>query len=326
MSQVQYNSYYKPQQQQQQVTLVQGQYASQLTPKRLPSMQAPAEQFQMTATPNNYTYNGQYESSQYTVELESPIKRATTPYSNATQSPVKLPSFKSLLQSIETPQTMNKNTTTLNFDTPLMNSLQLENSNYKPNPYFSSPLPPSEGTFQGAYNYSQLNFDQPQQQKSVLAPAAQITPSSSLSSTVSVNNVSAPVSRVESPLQYQAEKFSPMTMSTGPVSVPSQVVFKQQLLQLRKIIGGGIAAKPEKKFKCKLCSRGFNTAGNLSRHKKVHTGEKKYKCQYPGCESKFARSDSCMQHYKTHSNENGYTSRRFKKLGDGEICDEIQSL
>ena len=86
------------------------------------------------------------------------------------------------------------------------------------------------------------------------------------------------------------------------------------------------SSSTEERFNCKICSRGFNTAGNLSRHKKVHTGEKKYKCQYPGCESKFARSDSCMQHYRTHANENGYTSRRFKRLRTetGDDDDEEQ--
>ncbi|ORX75030.1 hypothetical protein DL89DRAFT_219763, partial [Linderina pennispora] len=39
---------------------------------------------------------------------------------------------------------------------------------------------------------------------------------------------------------------------------------------------------------------------HLSRHYRIHTGEKNYHCLYPGCTSRFSRQDNMMQHYRTH--------------------------
>lgn len=55
-----------------------------------------------------------------------------------------------------------------------------------------------------------------------------------------------------------------------------------------------------KKYFCKICSRGFTTSGHLARHNRIHTGEKKHVCQYPGCLQRFSRHDNCVQHYRTH--------------------------
>ncbi|KAI8319666.1 hypothetical protein GQ54DRAFT_249357, partial [Martensiomyces pterosporus] len=46
--------------------------------------------------------------------------------------------------------------------------------------------------------------------------------------------------------------------------------------------------------------KAFTTSGHLSRHYRIHTGEKNYHCLYPGCTSRFSRQDNMMQHYRTH--------------------------
>ncbi|KAI9474369.1 hypothetical protein BX667DRAFT_532000 [Coemansia mojavensis] len=48
------------------------------------------------------------------------------------------------------------------------------------------------------------------------------------------------------------------------------------------------------------CGKSFTTSGHLSRHFRIHTGEKNYHCLYPGCTSRFSRQDNMMQHYRTH--------------------------
>lgn len=55
-----------------------------------------------------------------------------------------------------------------------------------------------------------------------------------------------------------------------------------------------------RKYICKVCSKGFTTSGHLARHNRIHTGEKKHHCSYPGCYLKFSRHDNCVQHYRTH--------------------------
>ncbi|CDO96223.1 unnamed protein product [Kluyveromyces dobzhanskii CBS 2104] len=59
-----------------------------------------------------------------------------------------------------------------------------------------------------------------------------------------------------------------------------------------------------RKYICKICSRGFTTSGHLARHNRIHTGEKRHKCQFPSCHQRFSRHDNCIQHYRTHFKNN----------------------
>jgi uncharacterized Zn-finger protein len=43
------------------------------------------------------------------------------------------------------------------------------------------------------------------------------------------------------------------------------------------------------------CGKTFSTSGHLSRHVKIHKGEKKHVCPIMGCESRFTRKDNMMQ-------------------------------
>lgn len=258
------------------------QYMNEATPKKLPGLSTESSAKYTLAS--NYTYSDLGLPNLYTSDNESPIKRAAA-------AAVKLPSFSSLMQSISADQ----HQPTLSFDNPMMNSLGLENANFRVPKAISAQLSPARDseqhqTFLGIYNYSKAQFEDPYRD--------------------------AIRRDLPSPLQLQQDRFGYTQFQMNGL---------QQLAHVMRTSERGPkiqASGAEKRFKCKICSRGFNTAGNLSRHKKVHTGEKKYACQYPGCESRFARSDSCMQHYRTHANENGYTSRRFKRMKTDEEKEE----
>ncbi|KAJ1909976.1 transcriptional repressor [Tieghemiomyces parasiticus] len=62
--------------------------------------------------------------------------------------------------------------------------------------------------------------------------------------------------------------------------------------------------EPKRKHVCTWegCDKAFTTSGHLSRHTRIHTGEKRYKCDLPTCNQYFARHDNMRQHYRTHSN------------------------
>ena len=59
---------------------------------------------------------------------------------------------------------------------------------------------------------------------------------------------------------------------------------------------------PPKRFKCTFenCSKDFSTSGHLTRHAKIHTGEKTHVCPLLGCDSRFSRKDNMMQHFTAH--------------------------
>ncbi len=52
----------------------------------------------------------------------------------------------------------------------------------------------------------------------------------------------------------------------------------------------------EKNFVCTECGNKFATRKYLARHKSQHKPDKKFKCEYPGCEKAFAGSEQIYQH------------------------------
>ncbi|KAJ7763880.1 hypothetical protein B0H16DRAFT_1219891, partial [Mycena metata] len=46
---------------------------------------------------------------------------------------------------------------------------------------------------------------------------------------------------------------------------------------------------------CPACQYPFSTAGHLARHSRVHTGERNYKCPFPGCATRCSRADNAKQ-------------------------------
>lgn len=74
--------------------------------------------------------------------------------------------------------------------------------------------------------------------------------------------------------------------------------------------------KEPKRYQCKTCEKCFTTLGHLARHMRIHTGERKHKCPHPGCDSRFARQDNCMQHYRTHLNGGKRKSKGSKRAKD----------
>ncbi|CAL8266312.1 unnamed protein product [Merluccius merluccius] len=54
----------------------------------------------------------------------------------------------------------------------------------------------------------------------------------------------------------------------------------------------------QKPFQCRICMRSFSRSDHLTTHIRTHTGEKPFSCTH--CGRKFARSDECKRHGKIH--------------------------
>ena len=59
----------------------------------------------------------------------------------------------------------------------------------------------------------------------------------------------------------------------------------------------------EKPFKCDWngCGRSFSRNGTLIDHRRLHTGEKPFKCDWNGCGRAFSRNDYLKKHGRTHA-------------------------
>ncbi|KZT58446.1 hypothetical protein CALCODRAFT_494945 [Calocera cornea HHB12733] len=54
----------------------------------------------------------------------------------------------------------------------------------------------------------------------------------------------------------------------------------------------------KKDYRCGQCNRAFDTSGHLSRHMRIHTGERRQVCPFPACHHTCSRHDNLLQHYR----------------------------
>lgn len=82
----------------------------------------------------------------------------------------------------------------------------------------------------------------------------------------------------------------------------------------------------ERPFVCSwlFCNKRFTRSDELQRHRRTHTGEKRFQC--PECNKKFMRSDHLSKHIRTHTKQKNPVSTNTNELFIFQIDAEFMHL
>ncbi|XP_078684118.1 uncharacterized protein LOC144917704 [Branchiostoma floridae x Branchiostoma belcheri] len=107
-----------------------------------------------------------------------------------------------------------------------------------------------------------------------------------------------------------SDRTSPRVPSTSPSlekSASDRAEFRLTKEKSREVdISGGKRKRPEKKFPCPYCTVSCANNGQLKGHLRVHTGERPYPCDHPGCGRAFARNEELTRHRRIHTGVRPY--------------------
>ncbi len=125
----------------------------------------------------------------------------------------------------------------------------------------------------------------------------EVTDNLALYSKIDFSRVLAAVNYL-SDLRLLSQKINSIERGQGSVSINS---INSNPKRDGRTINDEFGVKvPIKRHVCQFCGRSFTKLSKLSRHEITHTGNRPYKCLFPGCCKTYTRNDHLARHVQVH--------------------------
>ncbi|KAI5888373.1 uncharacterized protein SCHCODRAFT_02551069 [Schizophyllum commune H4-8] len=82
----------------------------------------------------------------------------------------------------------------------------------------------------------------------------------------------------------------------------------------------GTSSRPSKQHPCPNCGKVFSRPSSLKTHMNTHTGDKPFKCGFPGCDMAFAATSNARRHRRLHGDA---FFRKYKPEKEIEFCNPV---
>lgn len=85
---------------------------------------------------------------------------------------------------------------------------------------------------------------------------------------------------------------------------------RPKLEEISSLIKEGVQSKSP--IRCRFCKRAFPREKSLQAHQRIHTGERPYRCNHPGCHKSFVQSGQLRTHQRLHTGEKPFRCNECK--------------